>query len=226
MSYEFENDCRFVTRSSASNGRPPSDKYRDWCLSVKQPLASLIVDGKARAITKSGPPPVELYRCDLFIHAGGGDIPFKYFTDAAKEMTEAHFGRSLKVLRHGDPENDGAGRAIHGALIGKARLISAFKIGRELDGVAYASLKDNDARHAVGAWREFDGKVRVIGDAKPGRWVWVFQAPEVFAAPEPMPGSGYVFDLEKWRGVLAAQAAREDALERQAVEALTRGYSA
>lgn len=217
MTGAFKGDYRFVTRSQAGPGRPVSDPERSWALTVKQPLASLLIDGVETILTKSLPPPVELIGRDIFLHAGQGHVAYKHFSPLQETRATRHFGASLQTLRNGE-DDAGTGRAVQGALLGFSRLVAAYVISNTINGRVYASLHDADTRRALGVWRDYDGAACPPGDVSARRWAWCFDSPTRFRVPEPMIGAGYLYDLEKHRDRIAREAARVASLEAGALE--------
>ncbi len=188
-----------------------SDPARVWCLSVKQPLASLICEGGPGCVVKTTPPPVELMGKVLVIHAGQGDYTLRSFSPAAERAVIGHFGRPPKELR----ARLGPAGLVHGAVIGEARLVAAFVIGQVVEGCVHASVSARDrggpysgGRH-MGIWSEFDGVPGVLGQPVAGRWLWAFERVRAYSEPEALKGFGGIFDLNKGRAIRAGQAQRE-----------------
>lgn len=203
-----KQDIRFVSRTQTRAGVPASDNSRDWAFSVRQPMASLLVGGVIRAIARPVRPAIELYRCDLFVHAGSGDVPYKLISPRANDQIKAHFGVDYETIRRGGSEADGAIEIIKGAVIGRARLICAFKLGMIIDGCAHACPKESSHARAIGGVGIHSGQVQVIGARDDDEWIWVFESAETLAQPEFMPGTGGVFDLQAWREIQNNKTAR------------------
>lgn len=178
-----------------------SDPERKWALSVKQPLAALIARGLTRIVTKSQAPPPELIGKRIALHAGAGNVPYKAFSEHAAEWAKAAFGAELRDLRHLLP---------HGGVIATVELEAAFRIGRVIDGHAWANPLGKFSAHYAGRWKGHDGtRVFEQGDID-GRWAWALTAPELCKRTVPLRGYGGIFDLERAREI-EAQAQQGDA---------------
>lgn len=178
------NDIRF---GAASN-----DVTRDWCLSVAQPMASLLIAGRINCLFKSFPPPVAMVGRSFYIHAGQGDLPYKHFADWQRRAVQMELGRTLEAARRDLPK---------GQVLGKVRLLAANIVGAAGERVLYASPKAAHVSLAMGDWQDFDRFVDLyVGDAAKGRWVWWVDLP-VAIEPEPLKGQSMLFDLEHARAL-------------------------
>jgi hypothetical protein len=197
-----------------------SDPTRDWALSVKQPLASMLIGGAAFCVVKKERPPVEMIGRGIVLHAGKGDFPMRGFGDLARQKTEAHFGCKLADLR----ERHGGAGLPHGAIIGEVRLIGAMCIGQTVNGWTHGSLSPRhrggpySGGQNLGRWAEFDPSPGVIGTLTAGRWLWGFERVCAYAEPETFKGFGGLFDLRKGRAIRVSQTAKARAADARAFE--------
>ena len=168
-----------------------SDPTRKWALSVKQPLAGLVATGRTSMITKSTLPPPELIGKRIALHAGAGDVPYKAFSEGAKEWCRKVWGCELADLRLALP---------HGAVIATVQLSAAFLIGRVIDGRAYRAPTSAARATFSGTWTEHDMRpIFEMGEKLEGRFAWALTHPQLCARPVPLKGMGGIFDLEKAR---------------------------
>lgn len=164
-----------------------SDPERDWCISLRQPIASLIAQGALRCFTKRFPPPRKMIGRDIFIHAGGGDVPYNRFDADQRLATELHLQTSLPEARESLSRH---------VVLAKARLVAGYKFGRVSNGVLYPSVRESDWRLHVGRWEDFrayDGLF--IGEFEKDRWVWWLEDVREIE-PQPLKGYAGLFDLE------------------------------
>lgn len=164
-----------------------SDPDRDWCISLKQPMASLIADGSLQCFTLGMPPPFTFIGRRIFIHAGGSDLPYKVFSDEQRKAVQMRFGQTLEAARRDLPK---------GMIVASAEIRAAYIVGRAGEGVVWSSPKEKDWTRALGDWEAcspFRGLF--LGDWSYGQWAWFLKD----MRPEPhraLKGFSGLFDLE------------------------------
>ncbi|RAN30653.1 hypothetical protein [Hyphomonas pacifica] len=166
------------------------DPERRWALSVKQPLAGMVIMGRTPLVSFSKAPPAEMIGKRIALHAGAGEIPYKQFQADAREWVEKTFGADLPALRHLLP---------YGGVLGTVVLEAAFRIGRVMGGQAWADPKSQYAAHYAGTWHQHDGKRIVEIDTMAGRWAWALTEPRLCRDFVPLRGHGGIFDLQAAR---------------------------
>ena len=187
-----------------------SDYRRAWALTLKEPIAGLMVAGKIWAFTKSTPPPRRLIGQRIHFQAGQALVkigPVKENVPLQKMISIAS-GAEPDAWRQG---LDVLSKKNAGKVLGSAVLRAAFVTGglRPITdhGVCAVSFRpDSNAPRYLGEWRSFDGRTIIpVGNwsapsrtARTWRWAWCFSDPQLNPkSDERLKGFGGLWDLEK-----------------------------
>lgn len=185
-------------------GRDPA---RNWAITRRQPVASLVVSGALWGFSRSVPPPTPLMGRRLIITAGGGHETFKAAAPSGWDAVARYCGQAVSPAEIPETRKRLYAEAVKtlpvSQSVGAVRLAAAFQIANVIGDTVYADVRTGgpySGARQMGIWREFDQRdLPQVERLERGRWMWCFDAHHEFDldARKAVKGFGGVWDYVK-----------------------------